>query len=93
MAALQLWLQDNLNEQRLEELRIKLEEYGINVTPAHVYFFVLATGVIYLATKWAFKKSGTRPWLKIHPRSPDPDDVTQFAEKRMKPTDRPPGSQ
>ncbi|KAK4498298.1 hypothetical protein PRZ48_010956 [Zasmidium cellare] len=95
MEAIKHWIDENLNKQRIEELRKTLEQNGIRITPLHVYFLLLATGVVYLAAKWLLRQQTTKSWLNIRPRSPDPEkptDVTSFAEKRMKPTSRPPGT-
>lgn len=95
MESVQHWIRDNCNEQKLQELRSKVDDVAVDITPAHIYIFLLATGVVYLVAKWTSKKQSTKSWLKIRPRSPDPEkssDVAQFAEKKMKPSDRPPGS-
>jgi hypothetical protein len=67
-----------------------------NVDGAHliVYGAVFLAATLYLVGR-QIRKSGARASLSIRSRSPDPEkptDVTTYAARRMKPTERPPGS-
>lgn len=66
------------------------------VDSAHVivYGAVILAATLYLVGR-QIRKDGPKASLSLRPRSPDPEkptDVTTYAAKRMKPTERPPGS-
>lgn len=59
-----------------------------------IYGFFALVAICYLATK-KIRRHGTKSYLTLRPRSPDPEkpsDITSFAERRMKPTEREPGT-
>lgn len=92
------WLHDNCNGQKLQEwTEQSVEHVRPLLTPRNAYILIILFGVIYLAAKRLLTQNPKpHSWLRIQPRSPDPEkksaDINGFAEKRMKPTDRPPGS-
>lgn len=59
-----------------------------------IYGIFALAAILFLAGRRIYSH-GTKSYLALRPRSPDPEkpsDVANFAEKRMKPTDREPGS-
>lgn len=92
MESAKLWVRDNCNMQRFRQVA---EHPGVRKalslkTPWVVLF--IATCVLLVRYTGARQKQA---WKGGRPRSPDPEkptDLTTFAEKRMKPTERPPGS-
>ena len=68
-----------------------------HVDSAHVIIYgtVILAVTLYLAGR-QIRKSVPKATLSSRSRSPDPEkptDVTTYAAKRMKPTERPPGSE
>ena len=52
--------------------------------------------LIFVGREVARRRQSNKSWLKLRSRSPDPeksDDVGKFAKEKLKPTDRPPGSE
>lgn len=67
-----------------------------HVDSAHVLLYgaVIVAATLYLVGR-QIRKNALKATLSIRSRSPDPEkptDVTTYAAKRMKPTERPPGS-
>jgi hypothetical protein len=74
-----------------------IDAIGIDhVDNAHliVYGAVILGATLYVVGR-QIRKSGAKASLLMRSRSPDPEkptDITTYAAKRMKPTERPPGS-
>jgi hypothetical protein len=74
-----------------------IDAIGIDhVDSAHliVYGAVILAATLYLVGR-QIRKSDAKVSLLMRSRSPDPEkptDITTYATKRMKPTERPPGS-
>jgi hypothetical protein len=67
-----------------------------HVDSAHVLLYgaVILVATLYLIGR-QIRKNAPKATLSTRPRSPDPEkptDVTTYAAKHMKPTERPPGS-
>ncbi|EMC95656.1 hypothetical protein BAUCODRAFT_148543 [Baudoinia panamericana UAMH 10762] len=78
-------LQDVLEFERLRRI--------VNVKTAP--YILLALAVALLLRNYLSKQTRPKTWLQSTRRSPDPEkptDVNTFAEKRMKPTEREPGT-
>ena len=102
MAALREWLESNaVMEKAMSTFRGfdakawtgRIDLGRIDARLAIYGLFVLAA-ICYLATKH-IRRHGAKSYLTLRPRSPDPEkpsDITNFAEKRMKPTEREPGT-
>ncbi|KAK6386555.1 hypothetical protein LTR65_008893 [Meristemomyces frigidus] len=94
MESAKLWVQVNCNVERLRHVA---ESAGMErlLTVKPVPYVLLALAAVSLLVKFIQgKQKRSRTWLKSRSRSPDPEkptDVTTFAEKRMKATDRTPG--
>lgn len=95
MESAKLWVRDNCN---MERMRHVVGSAGLEslLTVKAVPYALLALAAVTLLVKY-FRETERRPgaWLRSRSRSLDPEkptDVTTFAEKRMKPTDRAPGS-
>ncbi|TKA74083.1 hypothetical protein B0A55_05224 [Friedmanniomyces simplex] len=96
LEATKLWIRDNFGMERVQRLA---ESIGLKnmLSVKVVPYALLALALVALMVKFLNDKSErSRPWLTSRPRSPDlekkPTDVNTFAEKRMKPTNRPPGT-
>lgn len=89
MEPAQLWIQENCNMQRAHELLQSTKNVELRTLKAGVYFLLVGWALIVLVRKLSPRSKLFRP------RSPDPEkstDITTYGEKRMKPTDRVPGS-
>lgn len=96
METTKLWIRDSC---RIERLQHAVESAGLErlLTVKAVPYLLLALAAVTLLVQFVRDKQRRQPrtWLKSRPRSPDPEkptDINTFAERRMKATDRPPGS-
>lgn len=81
------WLQEHCDAYGLPFFTKTIYDRPVNAVVSLVFFI----GVLYVTFK-PFNGLKTDIWAKARPQSPDPEkssDVARFAEKRMKPTDRP----
>jgi hypothetical protein len=103
MEATSTWIQRNCHMETVEDFGKRMGTDKIinaigldHVDGTHVivYGAVILAATLYLVGR-QIRKSGAKVSFSIRPRSPDPEkptDVTTYAAKRMKPTERPPGS-
>ena len=92
------WIKRNCNMDRVMELSHYAESHELDALKT-VLYSLLVFGLVVLLVRTATQKLSdwrkTKTYNRLPPRSPDPEkttDVTSYAEKRMKPTDRAPGS-
>ena len=102
MEATTTWVQRNCNMNTIEDFGRRIgtdkiiDAMGIqHIDSAHIIIYgaVILAATLYLVGR-QIRKSVPKATLSSRPRSPDPEkptDVTTYA-KRMKPTERPPGS-
>jgi hypothetical protein len=103
MEATTIWIQRHCNMDSIEDFGRKIGTDRVanamsiqHVDSAHVLLYgaVILTATLYLIGR-QIRKNAPKATLSSRPRSPDPEkptDVTTYAAKRMKPTERPPGS-
>jgi hypothetical protein len=103
MEATTTWIQRHCNMDTIEDFGRKIgtdrivNAMGIrHIDSAHVvvYGAVVLAATLYLVGR-QIRKSVPKATLSSRSRSPDPEkptDITTYAAKRMKPTERPPGS-
>jgi hypothetical protein len=103
MEAISTWIQRNFHMDRVEDFSKRIgtdkiiDAIGIDhVESLHliVYGVVVLAATLYIVGR-QIRKSGAKASLSTRSRSPDPEkptDITTYAAKRMKPTERPPGS-
>ena len=94
-----IWIRDNCSLDKFKAIaehtaneRLK----GPDNVKVLAYAVLAIAGFTYLVYTLLSRRKHTKSYLKLRPRSPDPEkptDVTSFAEKRMKPAERPPGSE
>lgn len=95
MESAKVWLRDNCKMERVQRVA---ESAGMQklLSVRAVPYVLLAVAVVALLVKFVNdRQKRPRTWLKGRPRSPDPEkptDMNTFAEKRMKASERPPGS-
>ena len=103
MEATTTWIQRHCNMDSIDDFGKKIgtdrvvNAMGIqHVDSAHVLLYgaVILVAALYLIGR-QIRKKAPKATLSTRPRSPDPEkptDVTTYAAKHMKPTERPPGS-
>jgi hypothetical protein len=91
-----LLIRNNYNAARtkmlVEDFRIE-KVFNVKTVP---YTLLALAGLVLLVKYFSQRSRRPKTWLKSRPRSPDPEkptDVNTFADKKMKPTERPPGSE
>lgn len=83
-----VWKKTNINN-----LTESISIQHMDVTHLLMYGAFILAATLYLVGR--HMKNVSKATLSLRPRSPDPEkptDVTTYATKRMKPTERPPGS-
>ena len=91
-----LWARENCNMERVRQVAASANLERLLTVKAVPYALLALAAIALLVRYVKDKQAQPKAWLKGRPRSPDPEkptDVNTFAEKRMKPTERPPGSE
>lgn len=103
MEATTTWIQHLCNMDSIEDLGKKIgtdkivNAFGIqHVDSAHILIYgaVILAATLYLIARH-IRKHASKATPSSRSRSPDPEkptDITAYAAKRMKPSERPPGS-
>jgi len=82
----------------MERLQQVTESAGVEkmlTVKAVPYAVAILAAVVVVVKSLQNRRERPKTWFKSRPRSPDPEkptDLNTFAEKRMKATERPPGS-
>lgn len=100
MENIKVWIRDNCDVNKLKHLDLeKLKASATNRNLGaqdgkNAVYALLVLAVIILLVRAAIARKNASGSILLRPRSPDPEkptDVTTYAEKRMKPAERPPG--
>lgn len=104
MEATSTWIKRNCRMDTVEAFGRKMgtdklvDAIGVeHIDSAHLvlYGVVILTAALFLVGR-QIRKNGPKATLSLRPRSPDPEkptDLNTYTAKRMKPTERPPGSE